>query len=81
SITLLAEHDVNENLTLRQAINGQWGSFYLLATRATGVNAAGTTVTRRLTEGDSIYHSIDSRTEALGRFIDPLGFRHTALAG
>lgn len=80
-ITLLAEHDVNENLTLRQAINGQWGAFDALATRATGVNAAGTTVTRRLTETDSIYHSIDSRTEALWRFEDPFGFRHTALAG
>ncbi|MEH3117766.1 MAG: TonB-dependent siderophore receptor [Methylorubrum populi] len=80
-ITLLAEHDVNENLTLRQAINGQWGGFDVFATRATGVNAAGTTVTRRLTEAESIYHSIDSRTEAVGRFVDPFGFRHTALAG
>ena len=81
AIALLAEHDVNESLTLRQAINGQWGTFNLLATRATGVNAAGTTVARRLTEGDSLYHSIDSRTEAVGRFVDPFGFRHTALAG
>ena len=81
AITLLAEHDVNETLTLRQAINGQWGAFDVFATRATGVNAAGTTVTRRLTEVESIYHSIDSRTEALVRFEDPFGFRHTGLAG
>lgn len=80
-ITLLVEHDVNENLTLRQAINGQWGGFDALATRATGVNAAGTTVTRRLTEAESIYSALDSRTEALWRFGDPFGFQHKVLAG
>ena len=79
TITLLAEHDVNENLTLRQAINGQWGSFDVFATRA--INPVGTTVARRLSVVDSLYNSIDSRTEALLRFNDPFAFRHTMLAG
>lgn len=80
SITLRAEHDVNESLTLRQVINGQWGQFDVLATRATGVSANGASLTRRLSEVESIYNSIDSQTEAVARF-DLFGFRHTALFG
>ncbi len=80
SITLKAEHDVNESLTLRQVINGQWGRFDVFATRATGVSANGASLTRRLTEVESIYNSIDSQTEAVARF-DLFGFRHTALFG
>ncbi|KQO50159.1 TonB-dependent receptor [Methylobacterium sp. Leaf86] len=80
SITLRAEHDVNEGLTLRQVINGQWGQFDVLATRATGVSANGASLTRRLSEVESIYNSIDSQTEAVARF-DLFGFRHTALFG
>ena len=62
SITLRAEHDVNESLTLRQVINGQWGQFDVLATRATGVSANVASLTRRLSEVESIYNSIDSQT-------------------
>lgn len=80
SITLRAEHDVNESLTLRQVINGQWGQFDVFATRATGVSANGASLTRRLSEVESIYNSIDSQTEAVARF-DLFGFRHTALFG
>ncbi|CAA2144080.1 Ferrichrome-iron receptor [Methylobacterium bullatum] len=80
SITLRAEHDVNESLTLRQVINGQWGQFDVFATRATGVSANGASLTRRLSEIESIYNSIDSQTEAVARF-DLFGFRHTALLG
>jgi len=79
-ITLRAEHDVNENLTLRQVINGQWGAFNLFTARATGVNAAGTQVTRRDASVDSRFAAVDTQTEAVLRF-DTFGFAHTALAG
>ncbi len=78
--TLRVEHDVNENLTLRQVINGQWGQFNLMASRATGVNAAGTRVTRRESEVDSVFAAVDTQTEAVLRF-DTFGFAHTALFG
>ena len=80
SITLRAEHDVNENLTLRQVINGQWGAFNLFTARATGVNAAGTLVTRRDASVDSRYAAVDTQTEAVLKF-DTFGFAHTALLG
>jgi iron complex outermembrane receptor protein len=78
--TLRVEHDVNENLTLRQVINGQWGKFDLMASRATGVNAAGTRVTRRESEVDSVFAAVDTQTEAILRF-ETFGFAHTALFG
>ncbi len=80
STTLRVEHDVNENLTLRQIVNGQWGVFHVFAARNTGVNAAGTTVTRREATVDSTFAAVDSQTEAVLKF-DTFGFAHTALFG
>lgn len=80
STTLRVEHDVNENLTIRQIINGQWGKFDVFASRATGVNAAGTRVTRRESEVDSVFAAVDTQTEAILKF-DTLGLAHTALFG
>lgn len=79
-ITLRAEHDVNENLTLRQVINAQWGVFHLLTARATGVNPAGTLVSRRSASVDSTFATLDTQTEAVMKF-DTFGFAHTALLG
>jgi iron complex outermembrane receptor protein len=80
AITMRAEHDVNENLTLRQVINGQWGAFNTFAARATGVTNAGTQVTRRDISVDSHFAAVDTQTEAVMKF-DTLGFAHTALVG
>ncbi|WP_342163874.1 TonB-dependent siderophore receptor [Methylobacterium sp. SD21] len=80
STTLRIEHDVNENLTLRQIVNGQWGVFHVFASRATGVNAAGTTVARRESTVDSTFAAVDTQSEAVLKF-DTFGFSHTALLG
>ncbi|WP_370875409.1 TonB-dependent siderophore receptor [Methylobacterium amylolyticum] len=80
AITMRAEHDVNENLTLRQVINGQWGEFNLFAARATGVNAAGTLVARRDSAVESRFAAVDTQTEAIAKF-DTFGFGHTVLTG
>lgn len=80
STTLRIEHDVNENLTLRQIINGQWGVFHVFASRATGLNAAGTSVTRREATVDSTFAAVDTQSEAVLKF-DTFGLAHTALLG
>ena len=80
STTLRIEHDVNENLTLRQIVNGQWGVFHVFASRATGVNAAGTTVARRESTVDSTFAAVDTQSEAVLKF-DTFGLGHTALLG
>lgn len=80
STTLRIEHDVNENLTLRQIVNGQWGVFHVFASRATGVNAAGTTVARRESTVDSTFAAVDTQSEAVLKF-DTFGIGHTALFG
>jgi iron complex outermembrane receptor protein len=80
STTLRVEHDVNENLTLRQIINGQWGKFDVFASRANGVNAAGTRVTRRESQVDSVFAAVDTQTEAILKF-ETFGFAHTTLFG
>ena len=80
STTLRIEHDVNENLTLRQIVNGQWGVFHVFAARNTGVNAAGTSVTRRESTVDSTFAAVDTQTEAVLKF-DTFGLAHTALLG
>ncbi|MBP1178332.1 TonB-dependent siderophore receptor [Methylobacterium sp. PvR107] len=77
---LKVEHDLNANITLREVLNVQWGGFDTLATRATGLNAAGTQVSRREIGVYSTYAAVDSQTEMVARF-DLLGFRHTVLAG
>ncbi len=78
--TLRVEHDVNANLTLRQVVNVQWGEFNVFAARATGVNAAGTQVTRRESTVDSVFAAVDTQSEAVLKF-DTFGFAHTVLAG
>ncbi|WP_298965475.1 TonB-dependent siderophore receptor [uncultured Methylobacterium sp.] len=78
--TLKIEHDFNENLMLRQVINAQGGSFEVLATRATGLTANNSQVTRRLSAVNSTYAAVDSQTELVAKF-DWLGLRHTALLG
>ncbi|TNC15339.1 TonB-dependent siderophore receptor [Methylobacterium terricola] len=78
--TLKVEHDFNENLMIRQVLNAQGGSFDLISPRATGVNAAGTVLSRRVTSTVSSYASVDSQTELVAKF-DWLGLRHTALVG
>lgn len=80
SSTLRVEHDVNENLMLRQIVSAQWGQFNVFASRATGVNAAGTSVQRREATVDSIFSAIDTQTEAVLKF-DTLGLSHTTLFG
>ena len=77
---LKVEHDLNENITLREVLNAQWGGFNFLATRATGLTNRNTQVTRRETAGISTYASVDSQTEVVAKF-DLLGFRHTVLTG
>ncbi len=79
-ITFRAEHDFNNQLTIRQVANYQGGGFDLFATRATGVNATGTTVTRRDTGSTSFYNSVDTQTEAVAKF-DTFGLKNTALLG
>lgn len=78
--TLKVEHDFNENVTLRQVLNAQSGTFNQNVVRATGVNAAGTLVARRGTATYSTYATVDSQTELVVKF-DLLGLRHTALVG
>ncbi|MCF4127519.1 TonB-dependent siderophore receptor [Methylobacterium sp. SyP6R] len=78
--TLKIEHDFSENLTLRQVLNAQSGSFDAFASRATGLSANGLTVQRRTTAATSTYASVDSQTELVAKF-DFLGLRHTALVG
>lgn len=77
---LRVEHDVNENLMLRQVISAQGGGFDVLATRATGFSNRNTLVTRRSTAVVSSYAAVDSQTEVVGKF-DLFGMRHTVLAG
>ena len=77
---LKVEHDLNENITLREVLNAQWGGFNFIATRATGLANPNTQVTRRETAGTSTYASVDSQTEVVAKF-DLLGFRHTVLTG
>lgn len=78
--TLKVEHDFNGNLMLRQVINAQGGGFDQFVTRATGLTARNTQVTRRDTATRSTYAAIDSQTELVAKF-DLLGLRHTALIG
>lgn len=80
SVTLRAEHDVNDNLTLRQVINGQWGRFNVFAARAEDINDAGTSLSRRTATVDSHFAGVDTQTEAILKF-DTAGFAHTALLG
>lgn len=77
---LKVEHDLNANITLREVLNVQWGGFDTLATRATGLNAAKTQVTRREIGVSSTYAAVDSQSEVVAKF-DLLGFGHTVLAG
>ncbi|MCJ2072826.1 TonB-dependent siderophore receptor [Methylobacterium sp. J-030] len=77
---LKVEHDLTENITLREVLNAQWGGFNFLATRATGLASRNTLVSRRETAGYSTYASVDSQTEIVAKF-DLLGLRHTVLAG
>ncbi|WP_409564231.1 TonB-dependent siderophore receptor [Methylobacterium sp. J-068] len=78
--TLRIEHDLTANITLRQVLNVQWGGFDQFVVRATGINAAGTLVTRRDTATDSTYAAVDSQSEMVAKF-GFLGFEHTALLG
>ncbi|WP_245524104.1 TonB-dependent receptor [Methylobacterium nonmethylotrophicum] len=78
--TLKIEHDVNEQLMLRQVINAQGGRFDVFTARATGLSANGTQVTRRFSGVASTYAAVDSQTELVAKF-DWLGLRHTALLG
>ncbi len=80
AVTLRAEHDLTPDVTLRQVVNLQSGSFDVFAARATAVNAAGTLVTRRGTAVESTFASIDTQSEMVAKF-DLLGLRHTVLAG
>ena len=77
---LRIEHDVNENITLREVFSAQGGGFDVIATRATGLSNNNTVVTRRETAVSSIYASIDSQTEMVAKF-DLLGLRNTVLFG
>lgn len=80
TITLRAEHDVNENLTLRQVVSGQWGTFNVFAARAEDVNDAGTLLTRREATVNSRFGALDTQSEAVMIF-ETLGLAHTALLG
>ncbi|WP_409566206.1 TonB-dependent siderophore receptor [Methylobacterium sp. J-070] len=80
AITMRAEHDVSENLTLRQVVSGQWGVFNQFVARANGINNAGTLVTRRDQTVDSRFAAVDTQTEAVLKF-ETLGLSHTVLAG
>ncbi|GJE27219.1 Metal-pseudopaline receptor CntO [Methylobacterium organophilum] len=77
---LRVEHDLNENITLRQVLSAQGGGFDLLATRATGLTKRNTLVTRRDTGVASTYATVDSQSEVVAKF-DLLGLRHTVLVG
>lgn len=77
---LRIEHDLNENITLREVFSAQGGGFDLIATRATGLATRNTLVTRRETAVRSAYASIDSQTEMVAKF-DLFGFRNTVLVG
>ncbi len=77
---LRIEHDVNENITLREVFSAQGGAFDLVATRATGLSNGNSIVTRRETAVRSAYASIDSQTEMVAKF-DALGLRNTVLVG
>ena len=77
---LRIEHDLNENITLREVFSAQGGGFDALATRATGFSNNGTLVTRREIGSRSAYASIDSQTEMVAKF-DLLGLRNTVLVG
>ncbi|SFL22509.1 TonB-dependent siderophore receptor [Methylobacterium pseudosasicola] len=77
---LKVEHDLNENITLREVLNAQWGGFNFLATRATGFASRNTLLARRETAGYSTYASVDSQSEVIAKF-DLLSVRHTVLAG
>jgi len=78
--TLRIEHDLTPDVTLRQIVNVQSGSFDVFAARATAVNAAGTLVTRRGSIVNSDFASIDTQSEVVAKF-DAFGFRNTFLAG
>ncbi|WP_082483786.1 TonB-dependent siderophore receptor [Methylobacterium sp. Leaf87] len=78
--TLRVEHDLTPDVTLRQIVNVQSGSFDVFAARATAVNPAGTLVTRRGSLVNSDFASIDTQSEVVAKF-DILGLRHTFLAG
>ena len=77
---LRIEHDVNENITLREVFSAQGGAFDLIATRATGLSSNNSIVARRETAVRSAYASIDSQTEMVAKF-DLFGLRNTVLAG
>ena len=80
TVTLRAEHDVNENLTLRQIVSGQWGTFSVFAARAEDVNDAGTVLTRRESAVRSLFAAADTQSEAVMKF-ETSGLAHTALIG
>jgi len=77
---LIAEHDLNEQITLRQVINAQWGGFDQFVVRATGLSNRNTLVTRRDTATNSSYAAVDSQSEMVAKF-DLFGLRHTVLIG
>lgn len=79
-VTLRAEHDLSPEVTLRQIVNVQAGGFGVFAVRPSGINAAGTLVTRRGSAVDTTYAAIDMQSEMVAKF-DLLGFRNTLLAG
>ncbi|AWN37535.1 TonB-dependent siderophore receptor [Methylobacterium radiodurans] len=79
-VTLRAEHDLNAAVTLRQVVNVQSGGFDAFAVRSTGLNAAGTQITRRSTATDTTFAAIDTQSELVAKF-DVLGLRNTVLAG
>ncbi|KNY19947.1 TonB-dependent receptor [Methylobacterium sp. ARG-1] len=80
TITMRAEHDVNENLMLRQVVSGQWGTFNVFAARALDVNDAGTLLTRREATVNSRFAAVDTQSEAVMKF-ETFGLAHTALLG
>ena len=79
-VTLRAEHDLSPEVTLRQIVNVQSGGFDVFAVRSTGLNAAGTLVTRRGSAVDNTFSAVDTQSEVVAKF-DLLGFRNTFLAG
>ncbi|APT30696.1 MULTISPECIES: TonB-dependent siderophore receptor [Methylobacterium] len=80
TITMRAEHDVNENLMLRQIVSGQWGTFDVFAARAESVNTAGTLVNRRESAVNSRFAAVDTQSEAVMKF-ETFGLAHTGLLG
>lgn len=77
---LRIEHDINENITVREVFNAQSGGFDFLTTRGTGLSNNNTSVLRQTNATQSTYAAIDSQTEIVAKF-DLLGFRHTVLLG